>query len=211
MERTPLIRKFDKQAPHYEKRRKEQTQKVWRETLLRSPQGHVLEVAVGAGANFPYYPKHVEVTAVDFSPEMIRKAKESAHENGIQAKFMTSDIERLSFPENSFDTIISTLSLCGYQNPSAVLNQFNQWCKEDGAILLMEHGLSSHPLLSRLQRILDSLAVRIAGCHQNRDIMQLIHASKLIIEKQESHRLGMVHLVWARPQKGMNSIPILEI
>lgn len=38
-------------------------------------QRKVLKVAVGAGANFPFYDRGVEITAVDFSPEMLRKQK----------------------------------------------------------------------------------------------------------------------------------------
>ena len=75
MNRNQLIRIFDKQANIYEKRRKDQSQAKWREKLLSSAKGKVLEVAVGAGANFQYYPSGVEVTAVDFSGEMLKKAK----------------------------------------------------------------------------------------------------------------------------------------
>ena len=122
MNQDKLIRIFDKQANGYEKRRKNQSQAKWREKLLSSAKGKVLEVAVGAGANFQYYPRGDEVTAVDFSGEMLKKAKAAAIEEGMDAQFIHSDVESLSFEDYSFDTIISTLSLCGYENPMKVLN-----------------------------------------------------------------------------------------
>ena len=43
----------------------------WRARLRHRIRGpHVLEVGVGTGKNFPYYPSDVKVTAIDFSPRM---------------------------------------------------------------------------------------------------------------------------------------------
>lgn len=115
MNKDKIIRTFDKQAKIYEKRRRKRSERKWREKLLSHAKGKVLEVAVGAGANFHFYPQEVEVTAVDFSEGMLKKAKEAAIEEGIEAHFILSDVESLSFEDNSFDTVISTLSLCGYE------------------------------------------------------------------------------------------------
>jgi ubiquinone/menaquinone biosynthesis C-methylase UbiE len=201
MNRADLIKKFDKQARWYEKRWMQQAQKEWRQKLLFSAGGNVLEVAVGAGANFSFYPPGVRITAIDFSPEMLKRAKNAADEYEIEVEFIQSDVETLTFPPNSFDTVVSTLSLCGYDDPVGVFNRFSRWCRKDGRILLMEHGLSSNPFLSFLQKALNPLAYRLVGCHQNRDMMNLIRSSDLVVEKMESHWAGVVHLVWAKPRK----------
>lgn len=203
MNGNDLIKKFDRQARMYEKRRKRQDLKAWRQKLLQTAKGAVLEVAVGAGANFPYYHSHVEVTAVDFSPEMLKRAKEAAREYGIKADFIQADVESLAFAPDSFDTVVSTLSLCGYKDPMRMLRQFNRWCKKDGNILLMEHGISSNIVIASLQNALDPFAYRMAGCHQNRDMIHIIRSSGLRIEQVERYWMGMVHLVWAKPYKGM--------
>jgi ubiquinone/menaquinone biosynthesis C-methylase UbiE len=199
LNRSDLVKKFDKQSRLYEKMRKKQAQKKWRQKLICSAKGKVLEVAVGAGANFPFYDPGVKITAVDFSPEMLKKAREAAHEYGIEAEFIQADIENISFAPDSFDTVISTLSLCGYEDPIKILNLFNRWCKKDGRILLMEHGISSNFVLASLQKALDPLAYRLVGCHQNRDMMHIIQSSKIVIEKTESYWADMVHLIWAKP------------
>jgi ubiquinone/menaquinone biosynthesis C-methylase UbiE len=135
MNRADLIKKFDKQARWYEKRRIQQAQKEWRQKLLYFARGNVLEVAVGAGANFSFYPPGVRITAVDFSPEMLKRARNAADEYGIEVEFK-SDVETLTFPPDSFDTVVSTLSLCGYEDPVGVLNRFSRWSRKDGCILL---------------------------------------------------------------------------
>lgn len=201
MNKEKLIHKFDKQSKMYERRRKHKTEQKWRKTLIGSAKGKVLEVAVGAGANFHFYPKDVEVTAVDFSSEMLSKAKESASENGVRATFIQSDIESLSYPENSFDTIVSTLSFCGYENPISVLESFNTWCKPDGQILLMEHGLSSNRLLLATQKILDPVFLQVIGCHLDRDMVEVLAQSKVRVQRLERYMFNTVHLVWASPNK----------
>ncbi|CAN7513859.1 class I SAM-dependent methyltransferase [Paenibacillus sp. LjRoot153] len=201
MSKEKLIRKFDKQSNLYEKRRKKQSERKWRSTLLGSAKGDVLEIAVGAGANFNFYPKDVKVTAVDFSSEMLSKAKVSAAESGIMATFVQSDIELLSFPENSFDTIVSTLSFCGYDNPIQLLDSLNTFCKPDGQILLLEHGLSSNRWMNRTQKLMEPLFNRLVGCHLDRDIMDILEKSKVRVHRVERYIYNTIHLVWATPNK----------
>lgn len=201
MKKEQLIQKFNKQAAKYSKNHKKQEQNKWRRQIFQSVKGKTLEVAVGAGMNFSFYPKDIEYLGVDFSPKMIEQAKESAKKYGVKAEFIVSDVECLDFPNNSFDTIVSSGSFCGYENPVHVLNLFNKWCKEDGQILLLEHGLFSVPTLAWIQKKLDKLAVHAIGCHQNRDILEIVKQSNLIIKKHERGILGYLYLIWAKPQK----------
>lgn len=194
------IRIFDKQAETYEKKRMKQELGHLRRRLLHSAQGHVLELGVGAGANFPYYRNDVELTAVDFSPAMMNKAR-AANDRfyGLRITFIEGDVERLSLPERSYDTVVSTLSLCAYRNPEQVLRLMSRWCKPGGQVLMMEHGLGANKAVRFVQNMLDPLAYRIVGCHQNRDILDLVQSSPFIIERAERHMLGMLHLLWCRP------------
>ncbi|MDB5054589.1 MAG: methyltransferase type 11 [Bacilli bacterium] len=194
-----LIRVFDRQAERYEKQRKKLQFSGLRRKLLQNAACHILEVSVGAGANFPFYAKSVQVTAVDISPKMIGKAEIAAREYEIQTDFIVSNLEDLHFAEYSFDTIISTLSFCGYDNPIQILQRFRHWCKPEGEILFFEHGKSSFLPIAWLQNTLDGLSVKAIGCHANRDILQMIKTAGIRIQRQESMMLGTVHLIWAKP------------
>ncbi|UVI29421.1 class I SAM-dependent methyltransferase [Paenibacillus spongiae] len=199
MEKQKLIRIFDKQAVQYERRRENAGQQRWRQKLIRHAKGDVLELAVGAGANFPYYPSEVKVTAADFSQAMLDKAIGAAKQHHIDAEFLCSDMEDIRFPDHSFDTIVSTLSMCSYADPLQVLKNINRWCRPDGRILLMEHGISSNFAVSAIQRTLNPLLYRTLGCHHTRNITGLVRESGIVIEQVESYWLNMVHLIWARP------------
>ncbi|MCL6444919.1 MAG: class I SAM-dependent methyltransferase [Alicyclobacillus sp.] len=202
MDKHRLVQVFDRQADTWDRRRKKRTiDTKWRERLLRDAKGRILEVAVGAGGNFQFYKPDVQVTALDFSPMMIEKAKRASEEYDIPTEFHVGDIETVELPEKAFDTVVSTLSLCAYSDPLRVLQQMNQWCADDGRILLLEHGKSSLLPLTWLQNLLDPVQVRTIGCHINRDILGLVAHSPLIIEKHESHFFGVFHLIWARPSR----------
>lgn len=198
-----LIKKFDKQAKTYDRLRENGFQKRWREKLISDAKGSILELAVGAGGNFPYYvPEKVEkVTAVDFSPKMLEKARVVAHQYHLPVTFVKKDIELLEFEENQFDTIVSTLSFCGYEKPLQTFENISKWCKPEGQILLLEHGISSNFLFSKLQQIMNPLFVRMAGCHQKRDMMKLISLSPIEIQRTEHYWLDVFQLIWAKPIK----------
>ncbi|UNK19176.1 class I SAM-dependent methyltransferase [Paenibacillus sp. N3/727] len=198
MNKDTLVRKFNKQASMYERNSRQRMLGMWRSRLLQDVHGKVLEVAVGAGANFPYYNRDtVDLTAVDFSPEMLNSARRMALELQLEVSFQEQDIETLELPERSFDCVVSTLSLCGYDDPLAVLNKMNRWCRPGGRICLLEHGISSNRLLGFTQHLVNPVARRISGCHFNRDMLQIVHDSEVEVVNTERYYGGMIHLIWA--------------
>ncbi|MFG1734692.1 class I SAM-dependent methyltransferase [Paenibacillus sp. 843] len=199
MNKESLIRKFNKQAAIYERNTRQRRLGKWRQRLLQDVEGNVLEVAVGAGANFPFYQRDkVNVTAVDFSPEMLNRARRMASELGIRANFLERDIETLELPERSYDCVVSTLSLCGYEDPVKALNKINRWAKPGGRVYLLEHGMSTNRFLGAMQHLINPAGRRISGCHFNRDMIHIANASELNIVKTERYWNGIVHLIWAQ-------------
>ncbi|WP_368655028.1 class I SAM-dependent methyltransferase [Ornithinibacillus sp. 4-3] len=204
MNRQSLIKKFDKQAEKYNKRRKNDPLYRFRQSIFQEAEGSVLEVAIGSGLNFPFYHQDIELTGVDFSQEMLKKADHAAKNYPFQTTLMQNDVETIEFNDNSFDTIISSTSFCAYQKPVDVLNKFQKWCKPEGKILLLEHGISTNKLLAGLQRIFDPLALRMVGCHQNRDISTIVEKSDVKLIKEKRYMAGSLYLIWAKPSERIN-------
>lgn len=199
MDKRKLIRIFDRQAVKYDRMRGDAYQRRWRQQLLRHAQGEVLELAVGAGANFPYYSPAIRLTAIDFSPAMVDKAKQAARAYPFEIDVQCADIEEADLPAHAFDTVVSTLSLCSYANPRKVLENMNRWCKPNGQILLMEHGISSHSIVAGIQKLLNPLLYRTMGCHHTRDILKMVRNSGMTIVGEERIWLNMGYLIWAKP------------
>lgn len=204
MNKETLIRKFDKQAAMYDNKRRRLELGAYRRRLLHVAEGRVLELGVGAGANFPFYAPDVELTAVDFSPAMLAAAKTANDRQfGLNVRFIQGDAETLTLPDHAFDTVVSTLTLCAYRDPAGMLRKLNRWCKPGGRVLLMEHGLGRNKAVAFVQKAVDPLAHRIAGCHLDRDILGLVRDSPLVVEKAERHMaFGVLHLFWCRAAAG---------
>jgi ubiquinone/menaquinone biosynthesis C-methylase UbiE len=203
MNKEKQIQKYDKQVSAYENNLDNPTLAKWRRKIIPDAYGRVLEVGVGVGANFSHYhpEKVTEVVGVDFSSKMLKSASRVASYHKINADLLHQDINQVNFEIDSYDSIVSTLTLCSYPNPIETLNNLNDWCKEDGRVLLMEHGLSSNPLLSIAQKVVDPLFTKVSGCHCNRNMIKLIEESKLQMERVERYWSGIVCLIWAKPSK----------
>jgi len=203
MNKKELTALYNRQANSYARlgKKKKTIDHNWRSELLAFAKGKILEVSVGAGANFKFYPRDAEVTAVDMSNAMLQKAKEAAHDAGIDATFINAPVEELNFDPGSFDTIVSTFSLCAYEDPVKVLNTFSTWCKKDGLILLLEHGVSKFGLVHWIQNRLDNYQYRRIGCHANRDIMGIVKKAQLPVRMYERKLFGVIYMIWARPKK----------
>lgn len=130
--------------------------------------------------------------------KLIQKFNSQAEKFAKQRK--KHDVESLDFEEDTFDTIVSSGSLCGYDDPVHVLNKMNKWCKKDGQILLLEHGLFSSSALAWLQKKVDPLNVKMIGCHLDRDILKIVESSDLVIDKHERALGGYLYLIWAKPR-----------
>lgn len=170
-----------------------------RRKLISKVSGKILEVAVGTGGNLRYYPKGSDINAIDASPAMLKIAIEKRRRVALDVQFHLMAGEALGFPDQSFDTVVSSLTLCTFINPVAALREMKRVCKPGGKILLLEHGRSNRPWLGRWQ---DRRADRHAewiGCHWNREPLDLL--SQAGLKALNIHRtfFGMIYLMEIRP------------
>ena len=116
-----------------------------RSRLIRQAEGEVLEVAVGTGANLCWYPEDCRITAVDLSEAMLEQAQQQAGELKLPVDFRRMDAEHLDFPDDHFDTVLSTMTLCTFIDPVSALHEMSRVCKPEGKILLMDSVLAGLP------------------------------------------------------------------
>src|SRR3972149_1909766 len=80
----------------------------WRRLLWsKAPEGRILELGVGTGRNFPYYPQSADVTAIDISERMLSQARRKAAREGVAVSLEWMDAQVLSFPDDSFDAVVA--------------------------------------------------------------------------------------------------------
>ncbi|MEX0803308.1 MAG: methyltransferase domain-containing protein [Candidatus Binatia bacterium] len=170
-----------------------------RRMLLQRASGKVLEVAVGTGKNLIYYPRNCRIIALDLSGEMLNVARNRAAKLSIHASFLVGDAAALPFPDNSFDTVVSSLSTCTFPDPTAALKEIKRVCRPEGRVLLLEHGRSDSERLGRWQdRHADKFAKPL-GCHWNREPLELTREAGVKVLKSRRSFFGIFHLIEAEP------------
>lgn len=172
-----------------------------RRKLFAQAVGDVLDVGCGYGLNFPYLTHARSITAVDFSPVMLEKARNSLHGTGIQVDLRKGDAEALPFADNTFDTVISALSTCSFFDPVKALREMRRVCKSDGKILLVEHGRSSWEWLGKYQDRHVHEQIELGGCRWNQNPQQVVKEAGLRIVQARRNLFGVFHTMLISPEK----------
>ena len=143
---TAIRKRYDRIAPYFEGLEAVMEGlffKNWRKRLWGKVEGHhILEVGVGTGKNFDYYPADARITAIDFSQEMLKQAYHKKARKAISVELNLMDAQSLYFADNSFDTVIGSFVFCSVPLPIKGLKELYRVCKPGGQVLLLEHVLS---------------------------------------------------------------------
>lgn len=171
----------------------------YRRRQFERAEGRVLDVACGTGANFPYLPGSVDIVGIDISPEMLAKARDRLETLELAGTVREMDAQNLDFPDDSFDTVISSLSTCTFPDPIAALREMERVCAPDGQILLVEHGLSDVGPVAAFQRWRADAHYAKAGCRWTQEPLDLVNRAGLTVESSGTGLLGMITTIDATP------------
>lgn len=152
---------------------------AYRSRVVPAAQGRILEIGIGSGLNLPFYGSGVtEVIGLDPSAPLLRMAEGRIAQGGLAVKMLEASAEAIPLDDASFDTVLSTWTLCSIPDATAALTEIRRVLKPSGALLFVEHGRAPDRRVSRWQDRMTPLWKPIAGgCHLNRPIDALIRQS----------------------------------
>jgi len=153
----------------------------WRRELIGTVSGKVLEVGVGTGKNLPYYPPETELTGVDISPKMLKRAQGKAEALGMKAEFSVMDIEQMTFPDESFDYVVSTFVFCSVPDPVRGLQEVRRVLRKQGTALFLEHVRSESRILGYIMDLLNPVVRSLIGPNINRRTVENVKNAGLEI------------------------------
>lgn len=164
-------------------------------------QCQVLEVGIGTGLNLPFYPPGAVIHGVDLSRPMLERALARAQRLGRHVHLETVNGEQLPFPDESFDTVVSTLTLCTTPDPLQLLREMGRVCRPDGRVLLLEHGLSAAPAVNWVLHRLAPGHLRRYACHLTRNVMALTAQTGLRVVDVQRYVFGIFAAIEAAPPR----------
>jgi len=163
-----------------------------REWIMKRVRGEVLEMGFGGGVNLSYYPPQVKtLTAIEPNAAMRDRAVKRIEKSGRTVTLIARGIDKKQLlAEASFETIVSTWSLCTIADPAAAMKEVYRLLRPGGRFLFVEHGLSPDPDVATWQHRLSGVTQKWGGgCHLDRDIGKIVLASNLEIEPLEKFQL----------------------
>ena len=134
--------------------------------IINRRRGRVLEVGVGTGLSLPCYEKHLTVTGIDLSPEMLGKAKARVERRRLDnvSGLHEMDAGALAFPDESFDTVVAMYVMTVVPDAEKVMRELERVCATGGEVIMVNHFSQEEGVRGFVERRLAPLASSI-GWH----------------------------------------------
>ena len=128
------------------------------------------------------------MTGIDLSPAMLEQAREKARELGMEASLREGDAQDLPFPDEAFDTVVCTPSLCNIPDDRRAVAEMKRVLRPGGRLLLLDHVRAASRLGRAVQRVLEVVMVPLEGEHLLRRPLEHVQAEGFRIEEQERYK-----------------------
>jgi ubiquinone/menaquinone biosynthesis C-methylase UbiE len=149
----------------------------WRADLLADVTGEVLEIGAGTGLNLAHYPSGV-TRLVLAEPDRFMRAKlaERTASSDLPIEVVDAGVDPLTFGDESFDVVVSTLVLCSVPDEVAALGEIHRVLRPGGRFVHLEHVAAiENPKRHKWQRRIEPVWRRLVGnCHLTRTTDQAI-------------------------------------
>ncbi|WML46952.1 class I SAM-dependent methyltransferase [Neobacillus sp. PS3-34] len=134
----------------------------------------VLFVGVGTGADIPFFlNKGFEITAIDYSADMLKWAKEKYPDSSIT--FLEMDAQKMEFSDASFDFIAANLILSVVPNPEKSLKEIVRVLKGNGKFLIFDKFVPKNKKMKMTHRLLRPI-VKLLGTDIGLDFYEMYKA-----------------------------------
>jgi ubiquinone/menaquinone biosynthesis C-methylase UbiE len=157
----------------------------YRNRVVSSAEGRVLEIGIGSGLNLPFYGSSVQsVIGVDPSAKLLAMSRRRDRKESHTLELVEVSAEELPFESGSMDTVVSTWTLCSIPDAGRSLREVRRVLKPAGRLLFVEHGRAPELNVRKWQDRLTPLWKRVSGgCHLNRTIDVLVEHAGFRLER----------------------------
>ncbi|MBT2764363.1 class I SAM-dependent methyltransferase [Paenibacillus sp. ISL-20] len=157
---------------------------IFQETPFNNTQ-KILFVGVGTGADLELLNHYdLDITAIDFSPDMLRKARAKFKNSRI--KFLEMDAQNMAFNDMSFDYVVGSLILSVVPDADKCFQEIGRVLKQEGRIVIFDKFTPSNHKLSLSKKLFRPL-IKVLGTDigLNFEELYLRNRGNLIIEEDK--------------------------
>jgi ubiquinone/menaquinone biosynthesis C-methylase UbiE len=175
-----------------------------RADLLKDVRGEVLEIGYGTALNLPLYPAGVsQLVMIDPARLLPSRVAQRMAQVGFPVAIEQQPAESLPFPDQRFDFVVSTWTLCTIPDPVRALGEIRRVLKPGGLLLFLEHGRSDDARVAAWQDRLNPLQ-RLAGCgcNLNRPIDRLVETGGFDLVHRRRFRMPHVPRILGEMYQG---------
>ena len=159
-----------------------------RKNLIAGRDRRRAEIGGGMGANPGYYGAGGALTVTE--PEAdVETLERKAREQNSQATVLRAPAEDLPFEDASFDTVVSTLVLCGVGDQPRVMRELRRVLRPGGRLIFIEHVRSDDPHIAKTQDRMNSINRFLVCCDCNRPTLDTIRATGFEVTELEQTEL----------------------
>ncbi len=114
--------------------------KKWIKKVIPHIEGEkILEISFGSGYLMTQYgSSKYEIYGIDYNEKMLEITSNKIAKKNIDAQLYQANVEKLPFPDNTFDTIINTMAFTGYPNGEKAMSEIKRVLKKNGKLLLVD-------------------------------------------------------------------------
>ncbi|MGE7621465.1 class I SAM-dependent methyltransferase [Viridibacillus sp. NPDC096237] len=159
------------------------------QTISFDSKQKILIVGVGTGADLDLInSSDLDITAIDYSPDMLGKAKTKFKDSKI--KFLEMDAQNMVFGDESFDYVVASLILSVVPDANKCFQEISRVLKYEGKIIIFDKFTPKNKKLS-LPKVLLRPIIRVLGTDIGRSFEELIPKNNKCMKVEEDTPIMM--------------------
>jgi SAM-dependent methyltransferase len=160
-----------------------------RRALVAQASGAVLEIGAGTGGNLDHYGAAVSSLTLTEPDVFMFKRLEQRADHGRASVVLRAPAEDLPFEDDTFDTVVATLVLCGVDDQPRAVREIRRVLRPGGRFLFFEHVRSDDSSIAKKQDRMNWLNRAIVCCDCNRPTVDTVESAGFEITALERTEL----------------------
>ena len=158
--------------------------------------GNILFASLGTGLDISAFPPGMTITAIDISPEMLKRAQPRVDEYPGQIQSELVDVHDMPYPDDHFDQVFTSCTFCSVPNPVQALRGLQRVLKPGGRLYMFEHTGSRYFPFKYMMDLMTAITRKI-GPEMNRATVANVKAAGFQVTEVDNVFLDIVKTIKA--------------